>query len=121
MASQSSITNSSFIDDCISKKRTLQDCYENLGLFGEHVVARKDPVFRIEEANDLHKRIKGVAHSFKTAYRNDREKLLADLTKEDALAEQVQKLGESYGQLLWGGEQVANLELNWHDATDQKL
>ncbi|KAH5692063.1 hypothetical protein HBI23_006450 [Parastagonospora nodorum] len=131
MASQSSIANSSFIDDCISKNRTLQDCYEGLGLFSENGDARKDPVFPKEEANDLHRRIKEVAQSFKAAYRNDRDKLLADLIKEDALADQVQELGESYGHLLWGGPercttryvgQVVNLDqLNWDDETDQKL
>jgi hypothetical protein len=131
MASKSSIANSSFIDDCISKKRTLQDCYEDLGLFSETGDARKEPVFAKEEANDLYRKIKKVAHSLKRSYRNDREKLLADLLKEDALAEQVQNLGQSYGHLLWGRPEMfttryagqgANLDqLIWDDEADRKL
>lgn len=105
MASQSSIANSSFIHDCISKKRSPQDCYEALGLYREAGGAVKDPVFATVEANDLYKRIKDVANSTKTRYRNDRTSLLADLEKEGIFAEQVKELGQTYGPLLWARPQ----------------
>jgi hypothetical protein len=131
MASQSSIANSSFIDDCISKKRTVQDCYEALELFSETADARKDPVFVKNEANDLQRRIKDAAQSLKASYRNDSQRLLADLIKEDALSDKVEELGESYGQLLWGrserwptrygGQGALPDELNWDKEADREL
>jgi hypothetical protein len=101
MASQTSIAHTSFLEDCISKKRSFQDIYEALGLYSESTDTRKEPVFLKDEANDLQKRIKEIAASFKTSYRNNRESLLADLVKDGAFADQIQELGQWY-RPLWG-------------------
>lgn len=129
MASQTNIAHTTFLEDCIDKKRTLQDVYEPLGLFSQTVGTRKDPVFVKDEANDLHKSIKEMAQSFKVAYRNDRDRLLADLVKENTFTDQVQELAQSYGHLLWGrakdrpsryeGQGAIPDELNWDEDADR--
>jgi hypothetical protein len=43
MTSQSDIANTSFIEDCINKKRSIQDIHEALGLYSETVNKRKEP------------------------------------------------------------------------------
>ena len=128
--SQSNIANTSFLEDCISKKRTIQDIYEALGLYSETGGTRKEPVFVKHEANDMHKRIKEHAESFKASYKNDRERLLADLVKDGVFANEVQELGLHYGQTLWsraeswptryGAQQGAIPdELNWDKEADR--
>jgi hypothetical protein len=125
-----SIENTLFLEDCISKKRTFQDIYESLGLYSESTDARKEPVFVKEEANDLHRRVKAIAVSFKGSYRNERERLVADLVKDDAFAKEVQELGASYGHKLWkrAGSWPTRYnaqlgsgpeELYWDDAKDR--
>jgi hypothetical protein len=132
MGSQSNIAHTTFLEDCISKKRSIQDIHEALGLFSEIAKTRKEPVFHKEEANDLHKSIKEIAEAFKTSYRNNRENMLADLVKEGAFANDVRELGELYGQKLWtrgeswptrySGQQEANPdELNWDKESDREL
>ncbi|KAH7095712.1 hypothetical protein FB567DRAFT_36880 [Paraphoma chrysanthemicola] len=96
-----SIENTLFLEDCISRKRKLEDIYESLGLFIEKKDARKEPVFVKDGADELHKRVKEIATSFKSSYRNDRDRLVADLLKADAFAEELQELGDSYGNRLW--------------------
>jgi hypothetical protein len=130
MSSQTNIANTSFLEDCIDGKRTLQDIYEALGLYSETVQTRKDPVFRTDEANKLHQTIKEKAQSFIATYGNDREKLFADLVEEGTLADQVQDLEQSFGSSLWGrtkdrpscdGEQGAIPdELNWDQEGDKE-
>jgi intein/homing endonuclease len=129
MSSQTDITHTSFLERCIEKKRSLQEIWEALGLYRETVGRREDPDFIKEDAKELHESIKKMAQSLKTAYRNDREKLLADLVKEETLAEQIQELEQSFGKLLWGrakdqpscyGEQGAIPdELNWDKEADR--
>jgi glycogen debranching enzyme len=117
MSSQTSIAQTSFLEDCIAKKKSFQQIYEALELYSESVDARKEPVFAKDEANDLQKRVKEIAASFKAFYRNGREALLADLIKDDTFTEQIQELGKRYGQSLWGrkdGQQLsAPDELRW--------
>jgi hypothetical protein len=117
MSSQTSIAQTSFLEDCIDKKRSIQDIYETLGLYSETANARKEPVFAKDEANELQKRVKEIAASFIALYCNDREALLANLIKDGAFIEQIQELGEHYGQSLWGrkdGQQLsAPDELRW--------
>jgi hypothetical protein len=132
MSSQSNIAHTSFIEGCINKKRTMQDIYEALGLYSETADPRKEPVFAKDEANDLHKKIKEVAESFKVSYHNDREELLAELVKDGAFADDVQKLVLLYGQSLWGRKEsqptrygvqqgAVTDDLNWEKKADREL
>jgi hypothetical protein len=102
MTSQTDIAQTSFLEDCISKNRSFQDIYEALGLYSQTTDARKVPVFVPNEANDLHKKIKKIAASFKASHRNNTETLLASLAKDNAFANQIQELGQCYGPLIWG-------------------
>jgi hypothetical protein len=123
MSSQTSITQTSFLEDCISKKRSFQDIHEALGLYRVNANARKEPEFVNNEANNLQKRVKEIAASFKASYRNDQEALLADLVKDGAFSEQTLELGKHYGQSLWGregscsslygGQQVSGIDFQW--------
>jgi hypothetical protein len=100
MTSQSSIAQTSFLEDCISKKRSFQDIYEALDLYPQETNARKEPVFLDDKANDLQKEVKKIAASFKASHRDD-DTFLADLVKDGAFANQVRKLGQDYGRSLW--------------------
>ncbi|KAF2030092.1 hypothetical protein EK21DRAFT_33987, partial [Setomelanomma holmii] len=116
-----------FLEDCIAKKRSFQDIYESLGLYSESADARKEPVFAKEEANDLHKKVKEIANSFKALYRTGREKLRADLLEEGTFATELQELGASYGQKLWGRADKwptrytvqQGSEFHWDDESNQ--
>ncbi|KAH7080275.1 hypothetical protein BKA63DRAFT_506082 [Paraphoma chrysanthemicola] len=125
-----SIANTLFLEDCISRKRKLEDIYESLGLYIEKKDARKEPVFVKDGADELHKRVKAIATSFKSSYRNDRDRLGADLLKDDAFAEELQELGDSYGNRLWARAEsqptMYNMqqrggpdELYWDNVEDQ--
>lgn len=102
MASQTNYSETDFLEGCINgKKRTDQDCYEALGLYSE--TTGKDPVFFKDEANQLHDRIKEIAATFKAAHRSGRKPLSEILVQDDALTGETRHLGESYGEILWGG------------------
>lgn len=92
------IQETSFLEDCITKKRPVQDIYEPLGLYSETADARKEPVFVVEEANALLVKIKNYAEDVKKLYRSEREKMLSDLVKDDMFAKEVDSLGEQYGK-----------------------
>jgi hypothetical protein len=96
--SQTNIKETYFLENCINKKRTVQDIYEALALYSETTDTRKEPVFVVDEANDLHRRIKEHAENIKGAYRNEREMMLSDLVKDDMFAKEVEELGEQYGK-----------------------
>lgn len=96
--SQTNIKDTYFLEDCINKKRSVQDIYEALGLYSETADTRKEPVFVVQEANDLHKKIKEYAEDTKAAYRGKRERLLTDLVKEGMFDNEVKELGEQYGK-----------------------
>jgi hypothetical protein len=100
--SQTNIRETYFLEDCINKKkRTVQDIYEGLALYSETTDKRKEPVFVVDEANDLHRKIKEHAENIKGVYRNEREKMLSDLVKDDMFAREVEELGEQYGTRFW--------------------
>ncbi|KAF2832935.1 hypothetical protein CC86DRAFT_376192 [Ophiobolus disseminans] len=128
--SQTNIATTNFLELCISKKRTIQDITEALGLDSETADARKEPIFIKDEANGLHKKIKEYADACKAIYRNERETMLIDLVKDGVFAAEVQELGETYGQKLWGGadswptmygrqHSVFPQELSWDKEADQ--
>jgi hypothetical protein len=130
MGSQSNIAHTSFLEDCISKKRTFQDIYEALGIYSEIADTRKEPVFYKDEANDLHKKIKETAESYKALYRN-RENMLASLVKDGTFADDCQQLSQLYGQALWTRKeswptrysaQQGSIpdELNWDKEADRE-
>lgn len=129
MASQTSIANTSYLEDCISKKKSIRDVHEDLGLYSETNKTRQDPVFYDDEANTLQKKIKEIAATFKATYRKEKEALADDLVKEDTLAEQVRELGEHYGPRLWGRlpfqyspyrqQSGAFQQLRWEKPADQ--
>lgn len=96
--SQTNIKETYFLENCINKKRTVQDIYEALALYSETTDTRKEPVFVVAEANDLHRRIKEHAENIKGVYRNEREAMLSDLVKDDMFANEVEELGEQYGK-----------------------
>ena len=102
MASQTNIRDTTYLEDCINKKKEVLDVYEDLGLFSEKVRQGQDPEFPQEAANSLQTKIKEIAATFRVAYRNEKESMLADLGKEDAFAESLQELGQRYGSTLWG-------------------
>jgi hypothetical protein len=131
MVSQSNIAHTSFLEDCICKKRTFQDIYEALGLYSEIADTRKEPVFHKDEANRLHKKIKEIAGLYKALYRNNRENMLADLVKDGAFADDCQQLSHLYGQALWTRDeswptrysvQQGSVpdELNWDKEVDRE-
>jgi hypothetical protein len=131
MTSQTDIEHTSFLEDCITRKRTTRDIYEALDLYCETAETRKDPVFVKADANKLQKDIKNLAQSFRESYRNDEKTLLVDLVKDSAFIDEVGELGQRYGPLLWskagyqpsryGGQQASTQELRWEDEADQKL
>jgi hypothetical protein len=131
MGSQSNIAQTSFLEDCICKKRTCQDIYEALGLYSEISDTRKEPVFHKDEANTLHKKIREIAVSYRATYRNNEENMLADLIKDGAFADDCQRLSNLYGQVLWTrneswptrySAQQGSIpdELNWEKEADRE-
>jgi hypothetical protein len=102
MTSNINISQTSFLEACISRKIKFQDIHEILGLYKETINARKVPVFVKDEAKDLEKKIQKIVAAFKASYRNNKEKMLADLAKDDAFASQSQELGQCYRLSLWG-------------------
>lgn len=102
MTSQSNVANTSFLEGCIEKKRSIQEIHECLGLYSESANVRKEPVFFIEGANDLYKRIVEIAKAFRLSHGNDKDALLTDLAKPDVFFIEVQELASEYGQKLWG-------------------
>jgi hypothetical protein len=102
MTSQSNVKNTSFLEDCINKKRSIQVIHESLGLYSESWNVRKEPVFVIDGANDLYKRIVEIAKTFRVSHGNDKEGILADLAKPDVFSKEVEELELGYGQMLWG-------------------
>jgi hypothetical protein len=93
MTSQTDIEHTSFLEDCITRKRTTRDIYEALDLYCETAETRKDPVFVKADANKLQKDIKNLAQSFRESYRNDEKTLLVDLVKDSAFIDEVGELG----------------------------
>jgi hypothetical protein len=102
MTSQSNVKNTSFLEDCINKKKSIQEIHECLGLYSESANVRKEPVFVKDEANDLYKRIVEIAKAFRVSHGNDKEGLLAGLAKPDVFLNEVEELELGYGQMLWG-------------------
>ncbi|KAH7414184.1 hypothetical protein DE146DRAFT_19952 [Phaeosphaeria sp. MPI-PUGE-AT-0046c] len=130
MASQTNIAHTSFLEQCISKKRSVRDCYEAIGLFSVTSEIRKDPVFYQDEANQLQDRIKEIAASFKASHRNGRKSVPEMLVEDGMFAVETRQLGQTYGAVLWGeadkpptqyGEQNgASLgELKWNKEADR--
>jgi hypothetical protein len=130
MTSQSDIEQTSFLENCIGKKRKIRDSYEALGLYSEEAETRKDPVFPKIDANNLQKEIKDLARAFRISHQGDEDTLPADLIKEDAFVDEADELGQRYGPLIWGrvanqpwrwGKQQVTQELRWENQADQKL
>jgi hypothetical protein len=124
MASQEDIANTSFLDDCISKKKPqkpMHIVYEALDLYPQSKKTGQDPDFYEEAANGLQKRIKDIAAAFKAAYRNNKESIPAALKSEDAFAEQVQELGTYYGPLLWGDAQSQSSRYRGQNAAEERV
>jgi len=127
--SQPNIATTTFLEDCISKKKTVHEIYEDLGLFSETYDTRKEPVFSKVEAKELHLKIKEFAESFKALYRDSRESLFTDLVADGMFDNEVQELGERYGQKLWGKENWRKVwgghgavwdDLKWEREGDRK-
>jgi hypothetical protein len=99
--SQPNIADTDFLERCIDENRSFRNIYEPLGLYTETVETRKEPVFVVKEANDLHKEIKEIAGNFKRLYKNERDKLKTDLIQDGMFSEEVHELGERYGKLTF--------------------
>jgi hypothetical protein len=131
MTSQSDIEQTSFLEDCISKKRKFRDIYEAIDLYSETAETRKDPDFYKADANDLQKKIKEIARTFRSSYGGDEDALRVELLKEDAFVNEVDELGQRYGSLIWGRaanqswrwgkQQMRSQNLRWENQANQKL
>lgn len=130
MASQTNIAQTSFLEQCIDKKRSIRDCYEALDLFSVTSDDRKDPVFYQDEANQLQNRIKEIAASFKASHRKETKPLKEVLVKDGVFAVETRELGQAYGAALWseasqrpsryGERNGARLvELRWDNEADR--
>jgi hypothetical protein len=111
MASLESFEDPVFLEACISKKKSIQKIYEKFGIFVEKSSRNIwDPVFELYEADELHRRIIGIAKSFTSSPTNNVAERTATLLKPDIFATQIDDITQEYGERILN---IPNAEFRW--------
>ncbi|KAI4924791.1 hypothetical protein J4E85_007908 [Alternaria conjuncta] len=125
-----------FVDACINKRKKAMHAWESLGLISEKLHDEQHGYFvnkeKADKANELQRVVEGIAKSFATSYRGTIEELHTYLAEENAFSEDVLRLGQEFGVMIWGriedgeirssGESQGNgiEEQDWDDPKDRQ-
>lgn len=110
----------SFFTSCVKKKRSIRDICELLELFSGTNHGSKGLHFHQGVANNLHKRIMQVAKDFKRFRWNSSEHLVAEIDKEEIFSNEIDELGNCYGNDIWGEAHRTYGQLDWTRGADQR-